>query len=134
MSRTIRTIENLEMETFTSEDELKAAMMSVEIATPKENENVRDRSCIVSFPRGASDMWLNRQIVKDILAREWGTLFKNVISFGNIDFSRKWVFFFDTMENNDKAVAKEIFINGIRVKTEHATRKFKILKIDWVPL
>ena len=116
MARLSRTLGNLNMESFVNEDELKAAMMSVEISAPKENDNVRDRSCIVSFPRGTSNVRLNRQIVKEILTREWGTLFDNVISFGNIDFSRKWVFYFNTIENNDRAVAKEIFLNGTRVK------------------
>ena len=89
---------------------------------------------MVTFPINASDGRLNRQIVKNILEKEWGQLFNHVISFGNIDFSRRWVFFFDMLENNDMAVAKEIFINGSRIKTVHAKQKFNVLKIDWVPV
>ena len=68
------------------------------------------------------------------MRQQWGELFDHVISFGNIDFSRRWTFCFDNSHNNDLAVAKEIYINDIRVKAVHATKKFNILKIDWVPL
>ena len=122
------------MATFYSEDEMKAATMSIKIKAPKINSNVRDLSCIVTFPRGTSDNRLTRPSVEVIMKREWSELFDHVISFGNIDFSRKWVFKFDTIQNVEKAVAKELFINGNRVKTDHATRKFNILKVDWVPI
>ena len=117
----------------TNEDEFKASTMSVEIQCPKINTNIRDKSCIVVFPRGTSDNRLNRTIVEEIMRNEWKDLFNHVLSFGNMDFSRKWIFHFDTMQNNDRAVAKEIYINNLRVKTVHATKRFNILKIDWVP-
>ena len=124
---------DFKMKSFVSEDDLKTELFSVEIQTPKINSNVRDRSCIVTFPR-IENTRLNRATVENIMKEQWGDLFNNVISYGNIDFSRRWVFNFDTLENNDRAVAKEVFINGSRIKTNHATRKFNILKIDWVPL
>ena len=124
---------DFKMKSFVSEDDLKTELFSVEIQTPKINSNVRDRSCIVTFPR-IENTRLNRATVENIMKEQWGDLFNNVISYGNIDFSRRWVFNFDTLENNDRAVAKEVFINGSRIKTTHATRKFNILKIDWVPL
>ena len=124
---------DFKMKSFVSEDDLKTELFSVEIQTPKINSNVRDRSCIVTFPR-IENTRLTRATVENIMKEQWGDLFNNVISYGNIDFSRRWVFNFDTLENNDRAVAKEVFINGSRIKTTHATRKFNILKIDWVPL
>ena len=117
-----------------NEDEWKAANASVQIRAPKINSSIRDRSCIVTFPKGTSDQRLTRSLVEEIMKREWGVLFSHVLSFGNIDFSRQWVFHFDTLENNDRAVSKEIFINNQRIKTIHATRKFNQLKIDWIPL
>ena len=125
---------NFNVNSFITEDEMKAAKFSVEIEAPTIKNNIRDRSCIVQFPKGSSEFRLNRSIVETIMRREWGTLFEHVISFGNVDFSRRWVFAFDNLDNNDLAVAKEIYINNSRVKTTHATRKFNILKIDWVPL
>ena len=119
---------------FANEDELKATTMSVEIESPRIDESIRDKSCIVFFPRGISENRLNRVLVEEIMRNEWKDLFDHVISFGNIDFSRKWIFHFDSTDNNNKAVAKEIFINGNRIKAIHATKKFNILKIDYVPL
>ena len=129
---------NINMElnshTYANEDEMKAQRMSVQIKAPKINSNIRDKSCIVTFPRDTSENKLTRAVVETVMKREWGELFNNVRSYGNIDFSRRWIFHFDTEKNNEEAVQKEIFINGSRVKTEHATRKFNMLKIDWVPL
>ena len=119
---------------FVSEDDLKASTMSVKIKCPKIETSVRERSCIVSFPRGTSENRLNRVIVENIMRNEWGVLFYHVVSFGNIDFSRKWIFHFDSDQNNDIAVAKEMFINVLKVKTTHATKRMINLKIDWVPL
>ena len=120
--------------TYVNEDDLKASTMSIQIDSPQINHSIRDKSCIVFFPRGITESRLNRNLVEELMSREWGDLFNHVLSFGNIDFSRKWIFHFDNNSNNDRAVAKEIFINGTRVKTIHATRKFNILKIDYVPL
>ena len=40
---------------YETEDEFKACNISVEVRSPKINENIRDKSCIVIFPRGMSD-------------------------------------------------------------------------------
>ena len=117
---------------FANEDDLKMKLMSVNIDTPKINPCIRDKSCIITFPKGSSENRLNRKVVEDIMRREWGDLFDHVRSYGNVDFSQKWVFCFDTVENNDLAFAKEVFINNKRVNASHATRKFHILKVDWV--
>ena len=131
--RSEMTEENFKMNTFINEDEMKASTMSVEIKAPKINTGVRDQSCIVIFPKGSCEGRLNRSMVEIIMKREWGDLFEHVISFGNIYFSR-WIFCFDNINNNDLAVSKEIFINGNRIKTSHATKKFNILKVDWIPI
>ena len=125
---------NFQLSRFSSEDEFKAKTMSYHIRAPKVNTSIRDKSCIISFPRGTHENKLTRLSVREIMIKYWGAnLFDHVKAFGNIDFSRKWIFTFDTEENNDLAVSKDIFINGIRVKLNHATKKFNVIKIDWVP-
>ena len=122
------------MNKYVSEDDWKSHNVSTLIKAPKINTSIRDKSCIVQFPKNSFENRLTRAVVEETMRKQWGTLFDNVLSFGNIDFSRKWVFSFNSIENNELAIAKEIFINEKRVKTEHATRKFNTLKIDWVPL
>ena len=126
-------LDNLKQNKYNNEDHFKATHLSVEVRSPKINSSIRDRSCIVVFPRGDNPSRLNRGSVEEVMMREWGELYKHVVHFGNIDFSRKWVFTFDTTYYNDLAVSKEIFINKMRIKTVHATRKFNELKVDWVP-
>ena len=133
-SGSVITDKNFNITTFVSEDDMKEKCMSINIQAPKINPSIRDRSCIVIFPKCSSENRLNRAVVEDIMKGEWGDLFDHVISYGNIDFSRKWLFCFDSEENNDIAVAKEIFIKGKRVNASHATRKFNFLKVDWVPI
>ena len=124
---------NFELNRFANEDELKAVTMAVTVRSPKVNHSVRDKSCIMTFPCGTHESKLTRLSVQDIMKSQWGDLYNHVTAFGNIDFSRKWVFSFDTEENNDKAVSKVISINGIMIKVEYATKKFNTVKIDWYP-
>ena len=119
---------------FINEDEFKAEKLSVKIRPLKINSNIRDQSCIVTFPRGSYENRLTRSSVEEIMKIQWGDLYAHVKHFGNIDFSRKWIFHFDTQENCEIAVAKELFINKLRIKPTHATKKFNTLKIDRVPL
>ena len=74
---------------FANEDDLKMKLMSVNIDTPKINPCMRDKSCMIIFPKGSSENRLNRKVVEDIMRREWGDLFDHVRSYGNVDFSRK---------------------------------------------
>ena len=97
---------------FINEDEFKAEKLSVKIRPLKINTNIRDQSCIVTFPRGSYENRLTRSSVEEIMKIQWGDLYAHVIHFGNIDFSRKWIFHFDTQENCEIAVAKELFINS----------------------
>ena len=80
---------------YETEDEFKACNISVEVRSPKINVNIRDKSCIVIFPRGMSDERLTRHSVEQLMISQWGELYEHVIQFGNIDFSRKWIFTFD---------------------------------------
>ena len=123
--------QNTDISRFASELEFKKHTMSIEIQAPKINENIRDKSCIIIFPR--VNYRLNRTVVTEIMTAKWGELFKHVVHFGNVDFSKKWIFCFDSHENNERAVAKDIFIEGNKIKAFHATKKFNILKLDWVP-
>ena len=93
---------NSNTHTYANEDQMKAHLMSVQIKAPKINSNIRDKSCIVTFPRGTSNEKLTRAVVETVMTREWGDLFKNVLSYGNIDFSRRWIFHFDSEEKNDE--------------------------------
>ena len=113
--------------------EASQVSLSVLVEAPGIDTDIRDKSCIVQFPRNSYEGKMNRSIVQEIMRKEWGQLCNNVIQFGNIDFSRKWIFQFDTLENNEFAVAKDIFLNGFKIKTTHATKKFNNLKVDWVP-
>ena len=123
--------QNLEISRFASEAEFKMQHMSIEIKAPKINENIRDKSCVIIFPR--VNYRINRTVVTQIMKEKWGELFNHVVHFGNVDFSKKWIFCFDTHENNERAIAKDIFIDSNRIKAFHATKKFNILKLDWVP-
>ena len=102
----------------------------MEVRTPKIKENIRDKSCIVIFPKNTNQTRLNRVAVSELMKQKWGELFEHVVHFGNVDFSRKWIFSFDTHENNERAITKEIFINEQRIKAFHATKKYNHLKID----
>ena len=124
---------NFDVTHFANEDDLKAALYSVEVRTPKIKENIRDKSCIVIFPKNTNQTRLNRVAVSELMKQKWGELFEHVVHFGNVDFSRKWIFSFDTHENNERAITKEIFVNEQRIKAFHATKKYNHLKIDWVP-
>ena len=121
---------NYNMNRFVNEDELKAETMSIQIRSPKVDTSIRDKSCIIVFPRNLSESKLTRISIEKIMRDQWGELFDNITTFGNIDFSRKWIFSFDTVENNEKAVAKVIFVNNLRINAYHATKKFNIIKID----
>ena len=116
---------------FLNENDFKAQTMSVEIKTPKIKENIRDKSCIIFFPK--MNIRLNRIEVANIMKDKWGELFDHVVHFGNVDFSKKWIFCFDSHENNERAIEKQIYINDSRIMAYHATKKFNTLKIDWVP-
>ena len=124
-----------DMSCFTSEDELKAHMYSVKIESPKINESVRDQSVVITFPRGSYSERLTRGVLEKIMKEKWGDeLFDHVVHFGNVDFSRRWIFHFDSQAATDKAVSTEIFLNNYRIIATHATKKFNIIKIDWVPV
>ena len=64
---------------FANEDSLKASKFSVHIQAPRINTNIRDCSCIVTFPRDTSENRLTRALVETVMKRERGDLFKNVI-------------------------------------------------------
>ena len=118
---------------FVNEYELKAEKMSVELKAPKINTSIRDTSLIVIFPKNKER--LTRSKVEEIMSERWGPeLYSHVIHFGNIDFSRRWLFHLDSHESNDLAVAKEIFYEGKGIKAFHATKKFNEIKVDWVPI
>ena len=129
----VNTDRNFDLTHYANEDDLKADKYSVEIKSPKIKENIRDKSCVIIFPRNTNENRLNRVAVTELMKIKWGPLFNHVVHFGNVDFSRKWVFCFDTHENNETAITKEIFVNNQRIKAYHATKKFNYLKIDWVP-
>ena len=67
----------------------------------------------MTFPNGCSEGRLTHSVVENIMRREWGDLFEHVVSYGNIDFSRRWLFYFNSEKSNDMAVSKEIFINFV---------------------
>ena len=120
---------------FVNEYELKAEKMSVELKAPKINASIRDTSLILIFPKTAFKERLTRSKVEEIMIEKWGhELYSHVIHFGNVDFSRRWCFHLDSHEANDRAVAKEIFHEGKRIKAFHATKKFNEIKVDWVPV
>ena len=74
---------------FANEDDWKCSNLSEEIEAPVINSNIRDKSWVVQFPKNSFENRINRGVVEKIMRAEWGTLFNKVISFGNIDFSRK---------------------------------------------
>ena len=103
-----------DMSCFTSEDELKAHLYSVKIESPKINESVRDQSVIITFPRGSYSDRLTRGAIEKIMKEKWGEeLYSHVIHYGNVDFSRRWIFHFDSQMATDKAVATEVFLNNL---------------------
>ena len=71
--------EDFQVNSFLTEDEMKATNFSVKIEAPTIDTSIRDRSCIVQFPKGTSDARLNRGIVETIMRREWGELFNHVV-------------------------------------------------------
>ena len=114
---------------FVNEYELKAEKMSVELKAPKINASIRDTSLIVIFAKTAFKERLTRSKVEEIMIEKWGNeLYSHVIHFGNVDFSRRWLFHLDSHESNDRAVAKEIFHEGKRIKAFHATKNLMKLK------
>ena len=119
---------------YASEEDFRAANFSTEIRAPQINKSIRDRSCIVNFPRGVSENRLTRAHVEELMTEQWGDLFSHVIQFGTVDFAKKWIFSFESEFYNNQAVRKEIFINGKRVKVFHATKQFNELKVDYIPM
>ena len=59
--------EDFVINSFLTEDEMKATNFSVKIEAPTINTSIRDRSCIVQFSKGTSDSRLNRGIVENIM-------------------------------------------------------------------
>ena len=125
---------NFKINQFVSEEDFKAERLSCEIPSPKINNSIRDRSCLITFPMGVSENKITRVVVEEMMSEKWGDLYKHVVNLGNVDFNRKWIFTFDSEANCDLAVQKTIFINEKRVKAIHATKKFNSLKISYIPL
>ena len=119
---------------YASEEDYRAEKLSIPVRAPKVNKSIRDKSCIIIFPKGISQNRLTRASVEEMMSEQWGDLYKHVINFGTINFARKWIFSFDTEENNNEAVKRDIFINRKKVKAFHATKKFNELKVDYIPL
>ena len=77
---------------YASEEDFRAAKFSKEIRAPKINNSIRNRSCIVIFPRGISESRLTRVSVEEMMSEQWGDLYSHVVKFGTINFARKWIF------------------------------------------
>ena len=60
---------------YASEEDFRAANFSTETRAPQINKSIRDRSCIVNFPRGVSENRLTRAHVEELMTEQWGDLF-----------------------------------------------------------
>ena len=60
-------LDNLKQNKYNNEDHFKATHLSVEVRPPKINSSIRDRSCIVVFPRGDNPSRLNRGSVDECI-------------------------------------------------------------------